>query len=281
MTAMAVLLGVLFVGLTMFAVQYGLRPTEPGGASIVALAARTAYGEGSVLYVLFAISTALILFLAANTSFNAFPRLLAILALDGHMPRQFSFRGDRLAYSYGIIVLATVAASIIVLFNGETHLIIPLYAVGVFIDFTISQAGMIRHWRKERPPGWRRRLTINAFGMSLTAVVAVVVTIAKAPQSLIVLVLIPVLVTLMSAIHRQYQGQQAELEVRADYVVPLPHRSQRVVIPVNGINRAVVQAVVFGRTLATDVRAVYITGTSGDNVNYTTYGSYQYFTFTS
>jgi hypothetical protein len=136
---------------------------------------------------------------------------------------------------------------------------IPLYAVGVFIDFTISQAGMIRHWRRERPEGWRRRLTINAFGCILTAIVAVVVTLAKAPESLIVIVLIPVLVTLMNSIHRQYSNQEAELAVRDDYVVGVPHREQRVVVPVNGINRAVVQAVTFGRTLATDVRAVYVT----------------------
>jgi hypothetical protein len=144
-------------------------------------------------------------------------------------------------------------------FGGETLLIIPLYAVGVFIDFTISQAGMIRHWRRERPPGWRRRLAINAFGCTLTAIVAVVVTIAKAPQSLIVIVLIPVLVGLMNFIHRQYAAQSAELAVRDDFVLPEAHREQRVVIPVNAINRAVVQAVVFGRTLATDVRAVFIT----------------------
>ena len=118
---------------------------------------------------------------------------------------------------------------------------------------------MIRHWRRERPPGWRRRLAINAFGCTLTAIVAVVVTIAKAPQSLIVILLIPILVGLMNFIHRQYAAQSAELAVRDDFVVPEAHREQRVVIPVNGINRAVVQAVVFGRTLATDVRAVFIT----------------------
>jgi hypothetical protein len=129
----------------------------------------------------------------------------------------------------------------------------------VFIDFTISQAGMIRHWRRERPTGWRRRLAINAVGCVLTAVVAVVVTVAKAPQSLIVLVLIPVLVGMMSFVHRQYAAQEQELEVRDTYVVGTAHREQRVVIPVNGINRAVVQAVTFGRTLATDVRAVYVT----------------------
>src|SRR5262249_12805344 len=160
------------------------------------------YGDGTIAFFLFQAFTALLLALAANTSFNAFPRLLAILAVDGNMPRQLSFRGDRLAYSYGIIALAAIAASLIVLFNGETHLILPLYAVGVFIDFTISQAGMIRHWRRERPPGWRRRLAINAFGCVLTAVVAVVVTVAKAPESLIVIVLIPCLVALMLFIHR-------------------------------------------------------------------------------
>ena len=97
------------------------------------------------------------------------------------MPRQFGLRGDRLAFSYGIIVLAVVASSLVILFKGETHLLIPLYAVGVFIDFTISQAGMIRHWLRERPPGWQRRLAINAFGCVLTAIVVVVVTLAKAP----------------------------------------------------------------------------------------------------
>ena len=257
---MAAILGVLFIGLTFLAVNFGITHIdEPAKQTVISQIAGTVFGGGSIPFFLFQAFTALLLVLAANTSFNAFPRLLAILAVDGHMPRQFSFRGDRLAFSYGIIVLAAVAASLIVLFQGETHLLIPLYAVGVFIDFTISQAGMIRHWRRERPAGWRRRLAINAFGCTLTAIVAVVVTVAKAPQSLIVLALIPCLVALMSFIHRQYSGQEAELAVRDDYVVPSPHREQRVVIPVNGINRAVVQAVIFGRTLASDVRAVFIT----------------------
>jgi amino acid transporter len=260
LSVMAALLGVLFIGLTFLAVNFGITHLDlPEKQTVISQIAGRVYGAGSIPFFLFQGFTALLLVLAANTSFNAFPRLLAILAVDGHMPRQFSFRGDRLAFSYGIIVLATVAAALIVVFRGETHLIIPLYAVGVFIDFTISQTGMIRHWRRERPPGWRRRLAINAFGATLTAVVAVVVTIAKAPQSLIVIVLIPLLVGLMNFIHRQYAGQEKELAVRDDYVVSAPHREQRVVIPVNGINRAVVQAVTFGRTLASDVRAVFIT----------------------
>ncbi len=260
LAAMAALLGILFIGLTFLAVNFGITHIdEPEKQTVISQIAGRVYGAGSIPFFLFQGFTALLLVLAANTSFNAFPRLLAILAIDGHMPRQFSFRGDRLAYSYGIVVLAAVAASLIVLFHGETHLLIPLYAVGVFIDFTISQAGMIRHWRRERPPGWRRRLAINAFGCSLTAIVAVVVTIAKAPQSFIVLALVPILVGVMTFIHRQYLGQEQELAVRDDYVVAIAHREQRVVIPVNGINRAVVQAVIFGRTLASDVRAVFIT----------------------
>jgi amino acid transporter len=260
LSVMAALLGVLFIGLTFLAVNFGITHIdEPEKQTVISQIAAQVYGAGSIPFFLFQGFTALLLVLAANTSFNAFPRLLAILAVDGNMPRQFSFRGDRLAFSYGIIVLATVAAALIVAFRGETHLLIPLYAVGVFIDFTISQTGMIRHWRRERPPGWRRRLAINAFGASLTAIVAVVVTVAKAPQSLIVIALIPLLVGLMNFIHHQYANQEEELKVRDDYVLGMPHREQRVVIPVNGINRAVVQAVTFGRTLATDVRAVFIT----------------------
>ena len=143
---MSILLAILFVGLTVFAVAFGLVPTEEGGPSIVAMAAETAFGAGSPLFYLFAASTALILFLAANTSFNAFPRLAAILAADGYMPRQFSFRGDRLAYSWGIVLLAAVAFAILWAFGGDTHALIPLYSVGVFLCFTLSQVGMVKHW---------------------------------------------------------------------------------------------------------------------------------------
>ena len=260
LAVMAALLGILFIGLTFLAVNLGITHIDlPEKKTVISQIASSIYGNGTIPFFLFQAFTALLLVLAANTSFNAFPRLLAILATDGFIPRQFSFRGDRLAFSHGIIVLASIAAALIVLFGGETHLLIPLYAVGVFIDFTISQSGMIRHWRRERPPGWRRRLAINAFGCALTAIVAVVVTIAKAPQSLIVIFLIPVLVGLMAFVHHQYGAQVTELAVRDDYVVGLPHRAQRVVVPVNGINRAVVQAVTFGRSLAGDVRAVFIT----------------------
>lgn len=260
LAVMAGLLGTLFIGITFLAVNFGITHVEePTRQTVISQVAAVVYGAGSIPFFLFQAFTALLLFLAANTSFNAFPRLLAILAQDGFVPRQFSFRGDRLAFSWGIMILATVAAGLIVLFGGETHLLIPLYAVGVFIDFTISQSGMIRHWLRERGPGWSRRLAINAFGAALTGVVAVVVTVAKAPASLLVLVLIPILVGMMAFIRHQYDAQERELHVRPDLVVEGPLREQRVVVPVNGINRAVVQAVNFGRTLASDVRAVFVT----------------------
>jgi amino acid transporter len=259
LAVMAALLATLFIGITFLAVNFAIIPIEFPKQTVIAQVARTVYGDGFAFY-LFQAFTAVLLFLAANTSFNAFPRLLAILAQDGHMPRQFALRGDRLAFSYGIIVLASLAASLIVIFGGSTHLLIPLYAVGVFIDFTISQSGMIRHWLRERSPGYRRRLAINAFGATLTAIVAVIVTSVKfIDGAWLVLVLIPVLVGIMSFIHRQYAAQEAELRVRDDGVLPGPHREQRVIVPVNGINRAVVQAVNFGRALAADVRAVYVT----------------------
>jgi amino acid transporter len=264
LAAMAVLLAALFVGITFLAVNFGAVHSDGSQATVISQVARTVYGDGTAPFYLFQAFTAILLFLAANTSFNAFPRLLAILAQDGHLPRQFALRGDRLAFSYGIIILAAVASVLVVAFGGVTHLLIPLYAVGVFIDFTISQAGMIRHWTRERPPGWRRRLAINAFGCALTAIVALVVTSAKAPASLLVLVLIPCLVGLMALIRRQYDGQAAELHVRDDVVIAGPHREQRVVVPVNGINRAVVQAVNFARAVAKDIRAVYVTDDADD-----------------
>ena len=260
LAVMAGLLGVLFIGITFVAVNFGIAPIEGAEKkTVISQVAMQVFGGGVPFY-LFQAFTAVLLVLAANTSFNAFPRLLAILAADGYMPRQFALRGDRLAFSYGIVVLATVAASLIVIFGGETHRLIPLYAVGVFIDFTISQTGMIRHWRRERSPGWRRRLGINAFGAALTATVAVIVTSVKFfDGAWMVLVLIPVLVGMMSFIRRQYVAQERELEVRDTGVLPGPHREQRVVVPVNGINRAVVQALNFGRALTQDVRGVYVT----------------------
>ncbi len=259
MTAMAVLLGILFIGLTVVAVAYDIRPTMAGGPSVVALAAQTVFGEGSVLFVTFAASTALILFLAANTSFNAFPRLAAILAEDGYMPRQFSFRGDRLAYSWGIVLLAAVAFALLWFFGGDTHSLIPLYSVGVFVCFTLSQIGMVRHWLTDHESGWRWRMVVNASGAVLTAVVLGVVVVEKFEAGAwLVVVLVPMLVGMMLFISRQYRSSARELAIRPDLVVRALHREERAVVPIPGLNRAVVQAVNVARSISDDIRAVYI-----------------------
>lgn len=259
LVAMAVLLAVLFVGITFVADSYGIVAVdEPTKKTVISQVAAVVFGGGSLGFYLFQAFTALILFLAANTSYNAFPRLAAILARDGFMPRQFSFRGDRLAFTLGIVILSGIAITLLVVFGGDTHALIPLYSVGVFASFTISQAGMVRHWLRERTSGWPWRLAVNGFGCALTALVAVIVTVAKAPESLLVAIFIPALVGVMLFIHRQYRASAQKLAVRHDVVIPPPRREERVIVPVPGINRAVVQAVNVGRSIAPDVRAVLI-----------------------
>jgi amino acid transporter len=259
LTIVAVLLAVLFIGITFVADSFGIVPIDdPAPKTVISQVAATVFGDSSIGFYLFQTFTALILFLAANTSYNAFPRLAAILARDGYMPRQFSFRGDRLAFTSGIVVLSLVAISLLVVFQGNTTALIPLYSVGVFVSFTISQGGMVRHWMDERSTGWRWKLVVNGFGCALTALVAVIVTVAKAPTSLLVAIVIPILVAMMLFVHRQYRASAEQLEILPDAVIPPPQREERVVVPVPGINRAVVQAVNVGRSIADDVRAVLV-----------------------
>ena len=261
LVAMAVLLAVLFIGITIVADAYQIVPSVEGsgGPTVIALVAQTAFGNDSPLYYTFQIATALILFLAANTSFNAFPRLAALLAEDGYMPRQFSFRGDRLAFSWGIILLSSVAVALLIALVGVTTLLIPLYSVGVFVCFTLSQGGMVLHWYRGKEPGWRRRLAINAFGALLTAVVLLVVVSVKFTSgAYLVVILIPVLVGMMLFIHRQYAASSRQLAIREDFVAAAPVREERAIVPVPGLNRAVIRAVNVARSITDQVTAVYI-----------------------
>jgi amino acid transporter len=261
LVAMAVLLAVLFIGITVIADAYRIVPSEEGsgGPTVIALVARTAFGHNTPLYYVFQLSTALILFLAANTSYNAFPRLAALLAADGYMPRQFAFRGDRLAFSWGIVLLSAVAALLLVYFGGVTTLLIPLYSVGVFVCFTLSQAGMVLHWMRNRDAGWWWRLGINAVGGMLTLVVLAIVVFEKfAGGAYLVVILIPTLVGLMLFINRQYAASRRQLAIRSDVIIPSPRRQHRAIIPVPSLDRAVVRAVNVARSVADDVTAVYI-----------------------
>jgi amino acid transporter len=257
LAVMAILLATLFIGITFLASGYAVVPNED--ETVLSQVSAAVFGFESLGFYLFLTFAAVILMLAANTSFSAFPRLAAVLAADNFMPRRFAYRGDRLAFTAGIVVLGLLAMVLIVVFGGDTHALIPLYAVGVFIDFTISQTGMVRHWLRERPPGYRRRLTLNAVGAVITGLVAIDVAAVKAPASLLVLVLIPVLVGIMWFIHHEYDTATEELEVDRTRVYGAPTKRSRVIIPVPSLSRAVIRSVQFGRTISDDVRAVHIT----------------------
>jgi len=217
------------------------------------------FGSGPLYYVLI-FSTMGILVLAAQTSFADFPRLASILAKDGFMPRRFAYRGERLAFNAGIVVLAALAILVAVAFGGRVEALIPLYAIGVFTAFTLSQTGMVRHWLTSREPGWRRSAVINGAGATATFVVAIVLAIAKFSYGAwIVIVIVPVLVGLLLLVRHAYEGSDQELFVRTDVAIDAPHRRQRVVVPMPDMRRDAIQAIKFGLTMSDDVVAVHVT----------------------
>jgi len=261
LTAMAILLAILFVGITFIADKFGIVAIDvPTTKTVISQVAELAYGHGSIWFYLFQTFTALILFLAANTSFNAFPRLAAILAQDGYMPRQMSFRGDRLAFTSGIVILSILAIALLVAFGGNTTALIPLYSIGVFISFTISQYGMVLHWLKERSAGWRWRLGINGFGAICTALVSVVVLVAKFALGAWLIVVIIVREERQQQQHAAPVGLNLAGERRSEHgeLGRVAQVEERVLIPVPGITRAVVQAINVGRSIAPDVTAVLV-----------------------
>jgi amino acid transporter len=260
-TLMGALFGVIFLGISLLAGQLGVLPDPTEQETVISQITRTFVGAGTPFHYLVQASTAVLLVLAANTSFADFPRLGSILARDGFLPRVFQFRGDRLAFNSGIVVLAAVAIALIVLFGGSVTALIPLYTVGVFIAFTLSQSGMVRRWWRLRGEGgrWRTKALINGIGAMTTAIVAVEVAGSKfALGAWVVLLLIPILIAGMLFVRRQYESSAQQLAVRDDIVIRGPRRRERVVIPVAGINRAVIQAVNVGRSIARDVEAVLI-----------------------
>lgn len=201
---MAAILGTLLLGATFLGQAMRVVPLQ--GDTVLSQIGRAVYGSNGVVYFALQASTMAILVVGANTSFADFPRLSSVLARDGLMPRQFTNRGDRLVFSNGIVGLAVLAILVIAVFSAETHRMIPLYAVGVFTSFTISQAGMARHWWRLRGPGWQHRMAINGFGAFLTGVVAIVVVSVKFLHgAFVVVTVVPLLVVLFYAVHRHYR----------------------------------------------------------------------------
>jgi amino acid transporter len=257
LTVMGALVATMFIGLSYLAGVSGAIPSDH--ESIVSQIGRAVFGTGPIYYVLQLATTGLLI-LAANTSFADFPRLSSILARDGYMPSRFAFRGERLAFSAGIVVLAVIAIAVLVAFGGLVTALIPLYAIGVFTSVTLSQAGMVRHWLRERDPGWRRSAVINGTGAVATAIVTLIFAVAKfALGAWLIILIIPILVGAMVFVHRQYERRRVEVHVRPETIIGLSLRRQRVIIPVPEVTRDVVQAIKFGRTMSTDVTAVHVT----------------------
>jgi amino acid transporter len=265
MTVMAGILIFLFLGITFLSSRFGFVPSED--ETIVSKLGAEVLGR-NVLYYGYQVATALVLFLAANTSYNGFPPLAAILARDRFLPRQFSFRGDRLAYSNGIMLLAAAAAVLLVAFGGEVTRLIPLYAFGVFVSFTLSQSGMVRHWLRLKEPGWKAGLAISALGGVATAVVAVIILGTKFTHGAWLSVLMMVLLMGMFAlIRRHYDWFQAKIAVDPTALpagvppaVSVEHGGPRdhVIVPVDGVNKISCGAIAMAREISGMVTAVHV-----------------------
>ncbi len=254
--AMAVLMGLLFVG--SIALTQLLAVVAGSEETILSALARRVLGGGPV-YVFVQVATMLILAVAANTSFADFPRVTAILAGEGFLPRQLTGLGDRLVFANGITLLSAATAVLIVVFGGDTHALVPLFAVGAFLAFTLSQAGMIVHWRRQRGPRWQLKSMINGLGALATGAALIVIGISKfAEGAWITVFVIPLMVTIFYRIRGHYRnvGQQLSLRGLPPSIRPFP--AQRVVVPISGVHRGMIDAVDFARSISRDVTAVYI-----------------------
>jgi hypothetical protein len=251
---MVTLLALFFLGASSLAHHYAVMPTA--AETVLSQVGRRVLGEG-VPYFVLQYATFALLVLAANTAFNDFPRLSSILAQDRFLPNQMSARGDRLAFSNGIVILALTSALLLWVFHGETNALIPLYAVGVFICFTLSQAGMVSFWRRTRASGWRWRATLNGFGAVATGVVALIQVATKfSGGAWIVVLVIPVLIAMLRGIHRHYLHYWDD--TRFDGHSPILPLRHAVVVPVNRISKATAAALVYASTISDDVVAIAV-----------------------
>lgn len=255
MASMAAILGSLFIGISILGYIYGVLPKE--NETVVSQIARATFGGGFAYY-LVQITTMAILFLAANSAFNGFPRLASILARDGYMPHQMAMMGDRLVFSNGIIILGFLSCLLIVIFSGDTHALIPLYAVGVFLSFTLSQAGMVKRWWIKRGPHWVKKFMVNGIGAVTTGIATVIIAGTKfLGGAWIVILLLPLLISWFRSVRGHYEAVAAQISLSRDHRPPQP-RKNIVIIPISGVNRAVIRAVDYARGRSGDVRAVLV-----------------------
>lgn len=255
LTVMAGILAVSFISISILAWFYHTNPISE--ETIISQLGRSIYGD-NILYYLFQFFTMGILVLAANTAFADFPRLSSILSRDNFMPHHFSYRGDRLAFSVGIAALGGIAAALIIGFNGDTHALIPLYAVGVFLAFTLSQAGMVMRWRRLKSAGWKRNAAINGIGAIMTCVILVIAAVTKFTHGAwLVMILIPLMVAIFSIIHRHYTRVADQLRIDPQQL-PAPTIRQFVLVPIDTVNYASLRALAFARSMSAQIIAVHV-----------------------
>lgn len=270
---MSTILATLFLGISFLAAPIHAVPSEM--ETVISQLARTIYQGEGIFYLATIGATMIILILAANTSFADFPRLSALLAADGYIPRQFAFRGSRLVFSYGIVALAVFAAILIIIFQASVTALIPLYAIGVFFSFTLSQSGMALRWKKigklktgeevkERGStlryerNWRIKMFINGFGAVCTLIVMFVFAITKfVDGAFVVLIVMPILVVIFSRIHRHYRDLANRLSL-SNFGEPLRVGRHRVVLTVSGVHRGSLAALHYAQALSSDVTAVHV-----------------------
>lgn len=271
---MAFILGLLFIGISFLAREIHAVPSET--ETVISQLARTVFEGQGLLYLLVIIGTTVILILAANTAFAGFPRLSAILASDGYMPRQLTFRGSRLVYSYGIVSLAGMASLLVIIFQASVTRLIPLYAIGVFLSFTLAQAGMARRWWRvghldpqntapqprhtlQYDKGWFVKMLSNGFGASCTAIVMLVFAVTKFRDGAwIVLVLTPVLISLFQWIRSHYSTVAGRLSLE-NYGEPPPYNVRhRVIVPISNVHQGTLAALRYARMLSDDITAVHV-----------------------
>jgi amino acid transporter len=271
---MSLILGSLFLGISYLTAQ--VQGVYSHDETIISQLARTVFNGRGLLYLAAIGATTVILIMAANTAFAGFPRLGALAAEDRFLPRQLTFRGSRLVYSNGIITLAVIASLLIIVFRARVDLLIPLYAIGVFLSFTLSQVGMARRWWKighldegqeiveagsvlRYDMGWRTKMLINSFGALCTAVVMLIFAVTKFREGAwVVLIIIPVLVKMFFTIHHHYKDLAAHLTLDKFSGLPARHGRHRVIMPVSGIHQGTMEALRYAKLLSDDVTAVHV-----------------------
>ena len=259
MTWMAFILGTLFLGISYLAWKVNaLPPTTPiaKGETVLSQVGHAVFG-GGILYLMLQIATCIILILAANTAFAGFPRLCSIQASDGFLPRQLANTGDKLVFNNGILALAILSAILVWVFKGSVHYLIPLYAVGVFLSFTLSQAGMVRRWMRLRESGWWFKAGINGFGAICTGIVMIVFGVVKFHDGAwLVVILIPALVALFFRIKKHYRSVAKQLSLEG--FRPRQGHRQHMLVLVPDIHRGVIPALQYARALSADAKALHV-----------------------